>query len=961
MFKKIKGLILKFIWFLLPKFLSDESSRFVRVWSFLSACYNDVRFILAPINFFFKNFFSDLRLSLIKYFTVFRDLVVKHRLMYIVRLAFLIFILYRPTLIELDSLYWTLSTLFYFVTNNLFFLTSSLIPFTNWSLHAMPIKALILISFLPALYTSKRLKKRLMRKNKIILQDDEVYFLFQWAQRIFLYFSYFLIWYVSFFIFSIFIPFLYLYLADFTFVTIKSFYLAYVVNFVKDYKYLAFIFDFFFGNNFVYYGSFVFVFFFKYIFILFHLNVFSLFLIILSSLKYYFIKFFIFLFFIFISVIGVYCSSLLDILKNLLIFGVLFKNIFFVGGSLIKINALIDVFKNFLFSDNFIIFLFFIFKIIFVFIFSFLLGILKVFFSFLSYLFLLILPDYLVNYININFSIFSDFFLIKLYSFFITILDWLIPLLNSYFKDLTIFGLISTWYEYLNHGVQRGILRNSYLNWAFVHLYASIIAFWFLDFDFRVSVKTPPKTPHMLLKEAKRTQDWIPQSMDFLTLQTNEAKIYFAMLDISFEHVESLQFIYGDFEYIDEEYDTEDETPDEEELFNESEETLKVREIIESDLGFTKRPTKMRDADPLDSNTSLERHYLSEIVGEPELLYIEDSLKWMFEALYTPTFEELHYRDSLFSDWIFDPDEDLTFFEFLVLFPFLFYCVYVWFFHRRRGKHYRAYLRFFIPSRRFVFSGWWVEDFLGLPIGEWGRYFFDKMRHHTAPDVKFRRVHKFRMYRARQKFKLMQLETFHFERIRLLLYKNTLKNWEDFTQKSMKFLAPNRKKHYLYSTVMQFKRETRDWTAFGDWSKYFWKPDPRPERVTLFLESLQVSLPRLVEKYVNKRSRKKFRRSLWRTVQHIPGHLSMPYYPKKWYSRFSNTYLFFPSVDTKYNYSYYNYIGWRSNRSRWRRYAFTPGNVTDKVFEYNRSLQQRDYNLYKRWQRRRRLMRVFQF
>jgi hypothetical protein len=115
--------------------------------------------------------------------------------------------------------------------------------------------------------------------------------------------------------------------------------------------------------------------------------------------------------------------------------------------------------------------------------------------------------------------------------------------------------------------------------------------------------------------------------MDFLTLQTNEAKIYFAMLDISFEHVESLQFIYGDFEYIDEEYDTEDETPDEEELFNESEETLKVREIIESDLGFTKRPTKMRDADPLDSNTSLERHYLSEIVGEPELLYIEDSLK----------------------------------------------------------------------------------------------------------------------------------------------------------------------------------------------------------------------------------------------------------------------------------------------------------------------------------------------
>jgi hypothetical protein len=50
------------------------------------------------------------------------------------------------------------------------------------------------------------------------------------------------------------------------------------------------------------------------------------------------------------------------------------------------------------------------------------------------------------------------------------------------------------------------------------------------------------------------------------------------------------------------------------------------------------------------------------------------------------------------------------------------------------------------------------------------------MRHHTAPDVKFRSVHKFRMYRARQKFKLMQLEAFHFERLRLIMYKDTLKN-----------------------------------------------------------------------------------------------------------------------------------------------------------------------------------------
>lgn len=105
---------------------------------------------------------------------------------------------------------------------------------------------------------------------------------------------------------------------------------------------------------------------------------------------------------------------------------------------------------------------------------------------------------------------------------------------------------------------------------------------------------------------------------------------------------------------------------------------------------------------------------------------------------------------------------------------------------------------------------------MGIPLGDSIRYFFDKMRHHTAPDIKFRSVHKFRMYRARQKFKLMQLEAFHFERLRLKLYRDTLTNWENFTERSIKFLAPNRKKHYLYSTVRQFKQETREWAMLGD-------------------------------------------------------------------------------------------------------------------------------------------------
>jgi len=81
-----------------------------------------------------------------------------------------------------------------------------------------------------------------------------------------------------------------------------------------------------------------------------------------------------------------------------------------------------------------------------------------------------------------------------------------------------------------------------------------------------VSVKTPPKTPYTLLKEAKKTYDWIPPDMDLNALQTTHTKVYFALLDISFEHIESIQFIYGDYEHIDEEFDEEDDTPDEEEF-----------------------------------------------------------------------------------------------------------------------------------------------------------------------------------------------------------------------------------------------------------------------------------------------------------------------------------------------------------------------------------------------------------
>jgi hypothetical protein len=116
--------------------------------------------------------------------------------------------------------------------------------------------------------------------------------------------------------------------------------------------------------------------------------------------------------------------------------------------------------------------------------------------------------------------------------------------------------------------------------------------------------------------------------MDFGSMQTDHTAVYFALLNISFEHLESLQFVYGDFEYIDEEFDHEDDTPDEDEIFNDVQETTTVREIIDTDIYFGRKvyPSSIY-FNPLNAKTSYERHYLTEIVGEPELTYIESELK----------------------------------------------------------------------------------------------------------------------------------------------------------------------------------------------------------------------------------------------------------------------------------------------------------------------------------------------
>jgi len=64
----------------------------------------------------------------------------------------------------------------------------------------------------------------------------------------------------------------------------------------------------------------------------------------------------------------------------------------------------------------------------------------------------------------------------------------------------------------------------------------------------------------------------------------------------------------------------------------------------------------------------------------------------------------------------------------------------------------------------------------------------------------------------------MQLEAYWFEHLRLKLYRDTLKNLEDLTAKSVDFLTPEAvgNKLYMNFTIRSFIRETLDWAMLGD-------------------------------------------------------------------------------------------------------------------------------------------------
>ena len=250
MFKKFKNLFLRVVWFLLPNPSEGVWFYISKLLSIIGSFLHDIYCVFIPAYNGLRTILTDLKIWLVKYFDMVWTLISKHRLMYVVRLLLLIFLLYRPTLIDLDSLYWTLSIGFYFLSNNFFFLSSYVNPFSDWSLSTPFLKILIFLCFFPALYSSKRLKRRLKKKRKILLKDDELYFIFQWAQRFFIFTFYFFICYVAFFLISVILPLLYIYVFDFGFdvnLPVKLVYFTYL----KDLKYLPPFLSFFFNFKFI--------------------------------------------------------------------------------------------------------------------------------------------------------------------------------------------------------------------------------------------------------------------------------------------------------------------------------------------------------------------------------------------------------------------------------------------------------------------------------------------------------------------------------------------------------------------------------------------------------------------------------------------------------------------------------------------------------------------------------------
>ena len=253
------------------------------------------------------------------------------------------------------------------------------------------------------------------------------------------YFSFF---YFSFFLFSCLIPLFYVYFFSDT-ESLNLFFITYYFYF-KKIKYFKILFNFFVDPNFIYYiGYFTKLVPFS-VFLTFSLYLSPVLLSILKVLITVITTKVFYFFALFFTIIKVYCFDVFNIFKDILALFIFFKNSVFGDFSLLNVAPLLAIYKNFLFSDNFVIFSFFVLESLHHFTFLLLLDVTHFCIENLSSMLGVLLPSRILQTIESNFSYLYDSFLAYFCSIFIKFLDYLIPILNSYLKDLTFFGLLST-------------------------------------------------------------------------------------------------------------------------------------------------------------------------------------------------------------------------------------------------------------------------------------------------------------------------------------------------------------------------------------------------------------------------------------------------------------------------------------------------------------------------------------
>lgn len=145
-----------------------------------------------------------------------------------------------------------------------------------------------------------------------------------------------------------------------------------------------------------------------------------------------------------LSILSLYLYSVFEFIKDLALISLLLKSSLSYEFDIVGFYKILDVFKNFLFSDNFFIFIFLILKFVLNFFLSVSCYFVKVLFSCLSFLINLLIPASVLSILSANFMFLRDLVVLNFCSFIIDFLGFVIKLLNSYFADLTFFGLIST-------------------------------------------------------------------------------------------------------------------------------------------------------------------------------------------------------------------------------------------------------------------------------------------------------------------------------------------------------------------------------------------------------------------------------------------------------------------------------------------------------------------------------------